>query len=422
MVTNTRITKMVSNRIVIQLNIADCIQLVLHFISGCLVLFPKIIEKDRVFVRIIGATINASWLVTFPILCLLAFARILIIFKYVSPLQMHFGLKIANTVAMLMGGCVLVLGIAGLHFTFTDLRWEYDIHAPFVNVVRNMELYAFTPCILLSYFAYAGVTLHIRAVRGMAQNSVLPRYETHIFLHYFVVCTFMIALVLTWNISVNSMNNTVTNVESTYLFSPNPDKEELIIGVIYSAIAVGSMPLYVVILYVMTTDKDITSNPQYRLMNQINFVDFGQAIMHTLSGIYVIFPQIQVKCEVLVRITGCTANSLWLAMFPIMSVLSISRILITREIMPAHVTPNALKILMLIGWLYTIGVWLWGCITQNFYLSGVGWTYDFTKLGATTLSALEWTIRKKVLQVLRGRTESTTKISVTTTNKQFSRR
>ncbi|ETN83163.1 hypothetical protein NECAME_07523, partial [Necator americanus] len=101
--------------------------------------------------------------------------------------------------------------------------------------------------------------------------------------------------------SVNSMNNTVTNVESTYLFSPNPDKEELIIGVIYSAIAVGSMPLYVVILYVMTTDKDITSNPQYRLMNQINFVDFGQAIMHTLSGIYVIFPQIQVKCEVLVR-------------------------------------------------------------------------------------------------------------------------
>ncbi|ETN83164.1 hypothetical protein NECAME_07524 [Necator americanus] len=201
MVTNTRITKMVSNRIVIQLNIADCVQLVLHFISGCLVLFPKIIEKDRVFVRIIGATINASWLVTFPILCLLAFARILIIFKYVSPLQMHFGLKIANTVALLMGGCVLVLGIAGLHFTFTDLRWEYDIHAPFVNVVRNMELYAFTPCILLSYFAYAGVTLHIRAVRGMAQNSVLPRYETHIFLHYFVVCTFMIALVLTWNIS-----------------------------------------------------------------------------------------------------------------------------------------------------------------------------------------------------------------------------
>ncbi|RCN33157.1 hypothetical protein ANCCAN_21020 [Ancylostoma caninum] len=45
---------------------------------------------------------------------------------------------------------------------------------------------------------------------------------------------------------------------------------------------------------------------------------------------------------------------------------------------------------MVIGWLYTIGVWLWGCITQNFILDGVGWTYDLSKLGAETLAALEW--------------------------------
>ncbi|ETN83166.1 hypothetical protein NECAME_07526 [Necator americanus] len=134
------------------------------------------------------------------------------------------------------------------------------------------------------------------------------------------------------------MNQSGTGAESTNLFSLNPIKEELIIGVIYSILAVGAMPLYVVVL----------------------------------------------------TVSGCTANSLWLAMFPIMSILSIKQILILREAIRANVTPIALKILMVIGWLYTIGVWLWGCITQNFSLSGVGWSYDFTKLGAATLSALEW--------------------------------
>ncbi|KAK5975679.1 Serpentine Receptor class T [Trichostrongylus colubriformis] len=140
----------------------------------------------------------------------------------------------------------------------------------------------------------------------------------------------------------------------------------------------------------MTRDEDLRSNPQYRLMNQINYLDVGQAVCHFFSGIFVIFPQISERAQVLVRITGCTANSLWLAMFPAMSVLSISRILIIRNIIKPNDTPAALKAAMVIGWLYVLGVWLWGCITQNFTLTGVGWSYDFTKLGAPTLSALEW--------------------------------
>ncbi|KHJ96263.1 hypothetical protein OESDEN_03777, partial [Oesophagostomum dentatum] len=90
------------------------------------------------------------------------------------------------------------------------------------------------------------------------------------------------------------------------------------------------------------------------------------------------------------QISGCTANSLWLAMFPIMSVLSISRILVIRELASPKHAPFIMNALMVIGWLYSIGVWLWGCITQNFMLDGVGWTYDFSKLGSAALSALEW--------------------------------
>ncbi|KAK6050364.1 hypothetical protein COOONC_12131 [Cooperia oncophora] len=77
-------------------------------------------------------------------------------------------------------------------------------------------------------------------------------------------------------------------------------------------------------------------------------------------------------------------------MFPVMSVLAISRILIIQNFVRPKETPAVLKVLIVVGWLYSIGVWLWGCITQNFALDGVGWSYDLTKLGAPTLSALEW--------------------------------
>ncbi|CAJ0603765.1 unnamed protein product [Cylicocyclus nassatus] len=87
MVTNTSVRRLASNRLVTQLNVADCIQLVLHSSSGIFVLFPRIAENNIYIVRTVGALINAAWLVTFPILCLLAVTRILIIYQYASPLN-----------------------------------------------------------------------------------------------------------------------------------------------------------------------------------------------------------------------------------------------------------------------------------------------------------------------------------------------
>uniref|UniRef100_A0A7I4YQK3 G_PROTEIN_RECEP_F1_2 domain-containing protein n=1 Tax=Haemonchus contortus TaxID=6289 RepID=A0A7I4YQK3_HAECO len=183
---------------------------------------------------------------------------------------------------------------------------------------------------------------------------------------------------------------TNTSIGGMALFSINPKGEEATIGIVYSSLALFIAPLYSVVIYVMTKDKELRSSPQYRLMNQINFLDFGQVICHVLSGIFIIFPQIQQRLPALVRIFGCTANSLWLALFPVMSVLAISRILVIRRVIQPKEIPLALKVVMVIGWMYSIGVWLWGCITQNFYLTGVGWSYDLSKMGAKTLSALEW--------------------------------
>lgn len=184
------------------------------------------------------------------------------------------------------------------------------------------------------------------------------------------------------------MNTNSSGTDLPLLF-PNSDHERLAIGAVYCALSAAAVPVYIVVLYVMTTDKELQSNPQYRLMNQINFTDFGQLGGHFMTGIFVIFPEIQVKCDVLVRTVGITTNALWLAMFPVMSVLSVSRVLIIQGFMQPTEAPRLLKALMVVGWLYSIGVWLWGCLTQNLTLNGVGWGYDLTKPGASTLADLE---------------------------------
>ncbi|EYC02857.1 hypothetical protein Y032_0097g2980 [Ancylostoma ceylanicum] len=184
------------------------------------------------------------------------------------------------------------------------------------------------------------------------------------------------------------MNSTEQTVSSLFLLNPNV--ERIIIGVTYIGLALPIIPVYAVLTYAMTTDKDLVANNLYRMSNQFSVVNFGQTLFHIIVGFFIIFPHMEMKYEVIARTAACTLNSLWLAMFPIMSVLSISRILVVKEIISPNRFPLALKAFIVIGWLYTTSVWLFGCFTQNMTLSGVGIAYDLTKLGAPTLSQQEW--------------------------------
>ncbi|RCN51110.1 hypothetical protein ANCCAN_02675, partial [Ancylostoma caninum] len=145
-----------------------------------------------------------------------------------------------------------------------------------------------------------------------------------------------------------------------------------------------------IIIKVLATDKELVANNLHRLSNQLNFVDFGQVLLHVVVTFFIIFPNMEREYQVIARTAVCTLNSLWLAMYPIMSALSISRILVVKEIISPNKFPVYLKAFIVIGWLYTIGVWLWGCFTQNMIISGVGLAYDLTKFAAPTLSQLEW--------------------------------
>ncbi|XGW25863.1 hypothetical protein V3C99_006899 [Haemonchus contortus] len=173
------------------------------------------------------------------------------------------------------------------------------------------------------------------------------------------------------------------------LLDINPNSEQFVIGIIYCSLAVIIAPAYVTIIYVMAKDKELRRNPQYRLMNQINCLDAGQVICHFLCGIFIIFPQVAVKLEALVRICSSTSLFFWQALFPVMVVLAISRILIIVEYMGPERTPTVLKIVAAIGWMFTGGVWLFGCITQNSFLNGVAWMYDESKFGTSILSVID---------------------------------
>ncbi|KAL6743777.1 hypothetical protein Aduo_016780 [Ancylostoma duodenale] len=139
----------------------------------------------------------------------------------------------------------------------------------------------------------------------------------------------------------------------------------------------------------MSTDKELRSSPQYMLMNQFNFVDCGQAFYHLFLGVFIVFPVTQQRFQPVVRTLSVTANSLWIAMFPIMSVLSISRILVILDKASPSRLPISLKILNVVGMALTASLWIWGCITQNITVIGLGIQYDFTKTGADFVAVVE---------------------------------
>ncbi|CAD6194276.1 unnamed protein product [Caenorhabditis auriculariae] len=74
------------------------------------------------------------------------------------------------------------------------------------------------------------------------------------------------------------------------------------------------------------TSQELKYHTAYRMMNLVNFCDIGQAICHVFSGFFLMFPVFNSEVQPFVRVMGATANSLWLTMFPILTILALSRI------------------------------------------------------------------------------------------------
>ncbi|EFP05833.1 CRE-SRT-70 protein [Caenorhabditis remanei] len=160
-------------------------------------------------------------------------------------------------------------------------------------------------------------------------------------------------------------------------------------GVAYFSIAFPLIPLFFVIMKAIQLKCRESPNITYILMNMVNFCQLGQAFSHSISGPMLLLPQLLIKLDVIVRIIGCVMNSLWIADFPLMTLLAVTRILIFSNVIGSKRFPILIKLILcsIITWaLFLIIV---GSFTQNFFLVTPGWDYDFTVSNAEIFATLE---------------------------------
>ncbi|KAF1751946.1 hypothetical protein GCK72_018500 [Caenorhabditis remanei] len=169
----------------------------------------------------------------------------------------------------------------------------------------------------------------------------------------------------------------------------NPDRELLVIGVVYTVLTIIVFPIYILIIHALHSRKDLRENISYKLINLMNYCDVSQAFCHFLTGLFLIFPIFTTKVDFFVRIVGCTANTLWLATFVIMAVLASTRIGIAFFKLKATKWTIWMIIALAIGSIYIFLVWAIGCITQNFQLTGPNWSYDMEVKFASVFAELE---------------------------------
>ncbi|CAO4378904.1 unnamed protein product [Caenorhabditis nigoni] len=176
---------------------------------------------------------------------------------------------------------------------------------------------------------------------------------------------------------------------SNSLFQTNDDFAMIEYGIAYFVIAAPLFPLFFVVMKTIYLKDRENPNITLKMMNLVNFCQLGQAISHFISGPMLIFPQIHQKVDVILRIIGCTMNSLWICDFPVMTLLAVCRILIFSNVIGSKKFPLSIKIILttIISW--TLFLIIVGSITQNIYLPTPGWDYDFSVGNAETFATLE---------------------------------
>ncbi|CAB3396854.1 unnamed protein product [Caenorhabditis bovis] len=79
----------------------------------------------------------------------------------------------------------------------------------------------------------------------------------------------------------------------------------------------------------------------------------------------------------IMTVLGCTMNSFWIAEFPAMTTLAVSRILIFCDIIQTKRMPIPIKIILFIAYSWIAFVLIYGCISQNFAFTPPSWGYDY---------------------------------------------
>ncbi|CAP27036.1 Protein CBG06786, partial [Caenorhabditis briggsae] len=187
------------------------------------------------------------------------------------------------------------------------------------------------------------------------------------------------------------------NESSLFVF--NPDVEMRNFGFAYCIITVPLPFLFFLVIKALYLKNRETANMTFKLMNIINCSQLVQSITHFLTGPGLIFPNIQKRYGLFVNIVGCTMNTFWIADFPMISLLAVSRILVFTNRIKTTRFPKPMKVLIFLSWSWIAFVLIYGCATQNLIFVSPGWDYDFSVPYAEFFSNLEITLSLSCLAI-----------------------
>ncbi|CCD61485.1 Serpentine Receptor, class T [Caenorhabditis elegans] len=176
---------------------------------------------------------------------------------------------------------------------------------------------------------------------------------------------------------------------STSIFTFNEDPEMLRIGIIYFLFTIFIPPLLIIVIKVTYINDRRAPNFPYKLMIIVLTFQLLQSTGHFITSPVLVFPKILKGYEVIVRVIGCMINSSWIGDLPMMSLLSVSRVLIFTNTIKTSKFPIFVKLSVVCILSWVVYVFLYGCITQNFMFVPPGWAYDLDAPHAAIFAHLE---------------------------------
>ncbi|CAD6195008.1 unnamed protein product [Caenorhabditis auriculariae] len=284
------------------LNISDAIQAVCHFLTGLFLAIPWIPENHDSIVRFVGATLNSSYLASYPITCILSASRVLIILKYIQPDEMSIPIKVAIFFGLSYSLANFLCCSIDQNFMLSLPGWSYDMSRPYGPLLEELEVYESLGSLGISYIAHMIILGNIYMNKKQFPSSRSRTSELRIFFQSTILTLYITASLVVWHhIDWFPESNTI-------------------IAIIHTS--------WLLITYL----NPVLLLAFNSMINFLNICDLGQAVGHLLTGIFVIFPEFSKENDVYIRLVGSTFNWFYLATFPVVFTLAASRALIISNI------------------------------------------------------------------------------------------
>ncbi|EFP05474.1 CRE-SRT-69 protein [Caenorhabditis remanei] len=213
------------------MNIINFLQLsqgIGHFITSPILIFPRMLIKFDVAIRvsysrvrrklmifqIIGCIMNSFWLADLPVMALLAVCRIFIFCNIIGFKTFHISIKVVLSLIFSWIFFIILVGCVTQNVKMSPPMWGYDFEVPYASTFDTLEIFLSFPCLLVSYLSYLTIIYLIYGVlsleklqdfsfyfqkRNFHSTAKSRKNEVSILLQYTFVTVYISFMVIIWH-------------------------------------------------------------------------------------------------------------------------------------------------------------------------------------------------------------------------------